>query len=262
MTIIEAYRACLIELNKVQAPSLLLNDFIYLFNKGIQQYVNKRYNLFETSQQLTDDLRMLVKTIKISKFETYDRKDVIGTSYKCQLPLDYVHILNCICEFKDVHGKKCEDSCSTFRQGANKLDTNQWSSIINNYYMRPSVKRPYYYIVNIEEPNLNPDYRNNNLKESGQRYGNSYIPTMEIKCGNQKNNYELEAVYIDYLRAPQYMSITQDELDAVEDKSTIIEFPDYVVYEIINELVTIIMENAGDKRLQSHVAVTQSIPSK
>jgi hypothetical protein len=35
MTVLEAYRACLIELNKVQAPSLLIDDFVYLFNKGI-----------------------------------------------------------------------------------------------------------------------------------------------------------------------------------------------------------------------------------
>lgn len=50
MTIKQAYENILIELNKVQAPSLLISDFVYLFNKGIQQYINKRYNLFETKQ--------------------------------------------------------------------------------------------------------------------------------------------------------------------------------------------------------------------
>jgi hypothetical protein len=36
MTAIQAYEAVLIELNKVKAPSLSLNDFLYFFNKAIQ----------------------------------------------------------------------------------------------------------------------------------------------------------------------------------------------------------------------------------
>lgn len=49
MTLREAYEATLVELNKVQAPSLLLDDFNYLFNKAIQKYFNKRYSLFEVN---------------------------------------------------------------------------------------------------------------------------------------------------------------------------------------------------------------------
>ena len=43
------------------------------------------------------------------------------------------------------------------------------------------------------------------------------------------------------------------------DTSQIMEFPDYVCQEIINELVHILMENSTDQRLQSHPIVTQSI---
>jgi hypothetical protein len=39
------------------------------------------------------------------------------------------------------------------------------------------------------------------------------------------------------------------------------EFPDYVCQEIINELVTIVMENTNDPRLSNHIAVSQSIAS-
>jgi hypothetical protein len=35
MSIRDAYEHCLIELNKVQAPSLLLDDFVYFFNKAV-----------------------------------------------------------------------------------------------------------------------------------------------------------------------------------------------------------------------------------
>ena len=38
-----------------------------------------------------------------------------------------------------------------------------------------------------------------------------------------------------------------------------LEFPDYVCQEIINELVNIVMENISDQRLQTHPVVSQSI---
>jgi hypothetical protein len=37
------------------------------------------------------------------------------------------------------------------------------------------------------------------------------------------------------------------------------EFPDYVCQEIINELVHLVMENSGDHRLQTHIPVTQTV---
>lgn len=35
MTVREVYNYVLVELNKVQAPSILLDDFVYLLNKSI-----------------------------------------------------------------------------------------------------------------------------------------------------------------------------------------------------------------------------------
>jgi hypothetical protein len=35
MTVREVYNYVLVELNKVQAPSVLLDDFVYLLNKAI-----------------------------------------------------------------------------------------------------------------------------------------------------------------------------------------------------------------------------------
>jgi len=90
---------------------------------------------------LTDDLRVLTKTVKVEAPElSIETGDVFGGSYRCELPKDYYHILNCICEFKVHKPSRCEDTCTVVHQGANKLDTNQWSHVINNYYMRPSVR--------------------------------------------------------------------------------------------------------------------------
>jgi hypothetical protein len=38
-----------------------------------------------------------------------------------------------------------------------------------------------------------------------------------------------------------------------------LEYPDYVCQEIINELVHLVMENIGEQRLQTHPVVSQSI---
>ena len=260
MTIRNAFENCLIELNKVQAPSLLVDDFIYLFNKSVQQYINKRYNLFETKQQLTDDLRVLTKTQRIDStngLSLEESPNIFGESYRCELPKDYVHMLNCICEFEDLTGTRCEEG-GKFQQGANKLDTSQWSHVINNAYMKPSAKRPYYYIINIEEPVKIKTGSSSDLTGT-IRYGNSVLPIMQIKCGKLSPRYELKAVYIDYLRAPEYLSIDPDILDEVADNSAVIEFPDYVVYEIINEIVKLIMENGQNPRIQTNPPVNQTV---
>jgi hypothetical protein len=50
MTVRDIWEALLIELSKVNAPSILLGDFNYFLSKSITQYVNKRYNVYDTNQ--------------------------------------------------------------------------------------------------------------------------------------------------------------------------------------------------------------------
>ena len=96
-------------------------------------------------------------------------------------------------------------------------------------------------------------------KPGGIRYSNPSPIRMEIRYGKDNTVFELKEVLVDYIKSPQHIRLTQEQLDLTEDTSQIIEFPDYVCQEIINELVTIVMENTKDDRLQTHVAVTQSI---
>ena len=69
MTLRQSYEYVLVECNKLKAPSILLEDFIYLFNKAIQQYVNSVYNRAEYNQQSSDDIGFLQTTtvIKVGK---------------------------------------------------------------------------------------------------------------------------------------------------------------------------------------------------
>ena len=99
------------------------------------------------------------------------------------------------------------------------------------------------------------------------RYGNVSKVRMEIRYGTDTSVFSLDSdpnskgglVYIDYIKAPQHIRLTQEEVDYTEDRSQTLEFPDYVCQEIINELVHIIMENISDQRLSTHPVVSQSI---
>lgn len=82
---------------------------------------------------------------------------------------------------------------------------------------------------------------------------------MEIRYGNDDSIFLLSKVYVDYLRSPQFIKLTQDQIDDVVDTSQVLEFPDYVCQEILNELVKLLLENASDPRLQTNPLVNQSI---
>ena len=101
MTERDLYDAALIEINKLEAPSMLLEDYNYFINKAIQQYINKAYNRYEINQQATDDLGALkvsaVLDVVAKTTEDKDGKTIYaepsfpGESkiYYCVLPQDY-----------------------------------------------------------------------------------------------------------------------------------------------------------------------------
>ena len=109
--------------------------------------------------------------------------------------------------------------------------------------------------------NNNGNYENASLvqKTAQVRYGNSSQVRMEIRYGTDDSVFKLTRVYIDYIKAPQHIRLTQEQLDLTEDTSQMLEFPDYVCQEIVNELVHLIMENTANQRLSTHPVVSQSI---
>lgn len=293
MTVREVYQALLIELNKEQAPSMLLADFNYFCNKAIQQYLNKQYNMYDVNQQTSDNLRVLSTTAKLTP--TYD--DFYGEKIAViELPLDYFHLLNCICSYKYTKPNKCNQTGSV-QYSAKRLTSDMWPQVQRNYYNRPTYKRPYYFIHN---RNTNSDLPTDNYsselykpivdenneqvgqelvrglsktitiggeqkslvtKEATNRYGNVEPVRVEIRYGSVPANLELDAIYVDYLKTPQHVELTQDQLDLVEDTSQLLEYPDYVCYEIVGELVKLFMENASDPRLQTNIPINQTIAS-
>ena len=97
-------------------------------------------------------------------------------------------------------------------------------------------------------------------KPAGSRLANSSRVKVEIRCGRDKSNvFSLSAVQIDYVKAPQFIRLTQEQLDSDEDISQVLEFPDYVNQEIVNELVNLVMRKVNDPSLSTHMQITQSI---
>ena len=294
MTVREVYEALLIELNKEQAPSMLLADFNYFCNKAIQQYLNKQYNMYDVNQQTSDNLRVISTTAKLTpEFDSdfYGEKIAV-----IELPLDYFHLLNCICSYRRTGPNKCNQTGSV-QYSAKRLTSDMWSQVHRNYYNRPTYKRPYYFIHNVntstngalptdkyssereesvikdgqvvQELVVGPSrtitiggkQKSLITKEAANRYGNVQPVRVEIRYGSMPANLELDAIYVDYLKTPQHVELTQDQLDLVQDTSQLLEYPDYVCYEIVGELVKLFMENASDPRLQTNIPINQTIAS-
>lgn len=320
MTARQVWEGTLIELNKVNAPSLLLEDFNYFFNKAINQYINKHYNIYDINQQSTDDLRVLKSsaTLKPEKYNPAETDiaglselgpglaKLFGASYEVNLPLDYLHMLNCVCIYKVKERYKCYNEGDTVWFSATRLTADVWSQVLNNFFLRPRPQYPYYYINNVNQSNdlpTNPmasnkpldrttvgtdtkqDYNitgsadkpvitsnmprtialngitNTSLveKEAGVRYGNTSNVRCEIRYGYDNTLFELIGIRIDYIKTPQLIRLTQEQVDLTRDTSQMMEFPDYVCQEIINELTMLVMENTANPRLQTNTQVSQSI---
>lgn len=373
MTARQVFEATLIELSKIQAPALKLYEFNYLFNKAINQYINKVYNVYDINQQTTDDLRVLKATayLKPHKYgitssnETkpynnytsggsnpeYNGKSpsadvqyatassylssahsqiqsLNGATYEVFMPIDYLHMLNCVCIYYVAKQKDCWDAGSYIQIPATRLTADSWSQIVTDIYNRPSPMRPYYYIHNqsssITIPtspvtgNGTPSDTNpagytgtdmpiggyavvgDGMKANGtkdetvkvadaENAGSNFQRTFqlkqgeatkdislvekptavrvanpsnvrcEIRYGKDDSLFQLVEVQIDYVKSPQFIRLTQEQIDLTEDTSQIMEFPDYVNQEIINELVHLVMEHSNDPRLANNMQMTNTI---
>lgn len=264
MTVRQVYEAALIEMNKLQAPSLLLEDYNYFINKAILNYVNLRYNVYDTYQQSADDLRVLKGTHTITDMTPIAGAGKLhGATYEGELPRDYFHILNCVVEFNVTKPFKCYTPGNPFYQGAIRLTADMYNQIINNHYMKPSYRRPYFYIHNQYEPyvDTNPTAAHDNIPEvqTDTRHGNSSNVKIQIRYGKDNKLFVLQKIMIDYLKVPKHVRLTEEQVDMTEDVSSIMEFPDYVCQEIIKELVKLLMENGSDPRLQTNIPINQVI---
>lgn len=275
MTSRELYEYALIECNKLEAPSLLLEDYNYFMNKAVQQYSNLIYNRYDTNQQSTDDLRVL-KTSAILPLsqgpDVFIGSNLFSCNYVAVVPKDYMHLLNCIVEFEVNGNFKCYNTGDKIQFAARRLTSDMYAGIINNAYMRPMYKRPYYFINNVNtstsvitnsemDVSISNSKRINSITEVNDRTSNASDIYLEIRYGKDNSLFKATKVYIDYVKSPMFIRLTQSQIDETADTSQVLEWPDYVCYEIVNIFTKLILENSSDPRLQTNIPINQTIPS-
>lgn len=341
MTAKQIFKNTLIELSKQNAPALKLYEFNYYFNKAISQYINTIYNNYDVNQQTTDDLRVLqgsvylepTKIVKASQplvkagandlenanylTSKYNQlSSLYGAAYECWLPMDYLHILNCICTFEVLKPYDCYDANTFIQKPATRLTSDAWPLVMDDIYNRPSPEKPYYQVYNqhrdsnnsmpidpvtkiegaqpgeaqTKGTDINGEYGvteydsdtlangntkggnfqrtftfSNGHKESlvertaAQRIGNPSNVRMEIRYGRDDSLFKLREVQVDYIKVPQFIRLTQEQLDLTQDVSQMLEWPDYICQEITNILVRLIMERTMDPRTGTNSQINQTI---
>lgn len=272
---------------------MLLEDYNYFINKAVQQYINLVYAKLEIDQQSTDDIRVLKTSavLKPSKLvgpgsDAYSQlaDGMFKSSYYVDLPADYMHLLNCIVEYKvNVSNFKCYNKGDTVYFAARRLTPDMYTQVLNNAYMRPMYKRPYYYLNNINtsltlatNPSMDTAILDANKKGSeanpaptsplvdsvatpGDRLSNPSTVRLELRYGNDDGVFQPNNIYVDYLKSPMYIRLTQEQINATLDFSQVLEFPDYVCFEIANIFVRLLMENSSDPRLQTNMPINNTI---
>ena len=96
-------------------------------------------------------------------------------------------------------------------------------------------------------------------KPTAIRVSNPTTVRCEIRYGMDDTVYKLVEVQIEYLKSPQFIRLTQEQIDRTADTSQIMEFPDYICQEIINKLVMLLMERAQDPRLVNNIQINKTI---
>lgn len=99
------------------------------------------------------------------------------------------------------------------------------------------------------------------VETTGSRNANVTKVLLEIRFGKDSTLFTPVKAYVDYLKGPQFIRLTQAQIDKTADTSQILEFPDYVCFEIVNIFTKLIMENASDPRLQTNIPINNTIAS-
>ena len=227
------FKAVLYEIHKVEAPSFDLEEFNHFVNRAQLEYANRRYNLFESTQQLTDDLRALMRD-RVSTPASTPALNVPAQTVT--LPEDYFHALRVKVGFTALVAFECYRVSDLVEKTARRLTADlQGYAETPNYYARPDYRRPYWRISQ---------------------------STLTIKSGKHAS-LALGSVELEYLRTPQQVTLYQSDIDdPTADGSQVLDWPAYVCNELAKVLVTLFLENTQNARLNTYPIIGQSVPSQ
>lgn len=239
MTARDIYEGTLIDLNKVHAPALSVEEFNYLLNKVILAYVNERYNLYSVNQQLDDDLRVLLTEATIAS-ETFTVVDTLDPTYISLQFTDtnYLHMLSCDMTVRNTISNRLK------RYTAKRLSVDMLASIMMNEYLKPAVTRPYYMV------GASADVADRNS------------PTVTVYIGQLPANVVAHTLRFFYLKLPAVVTLTDAQVYTLEtDTSPVLQFPDYLKNEFVKRIVLAQLDETGDQRIANFAQLNQEIPT-
>lgn len=237
LTARQAYINILTELVKEEAPTLYLEDYIYYYNKAISEYMKSRYELYETNQQLADDMRTWKRSFESTSLRVpinsiFKTETINGVVTKTKI---YRHLLNCII---DVYVSKPISKCdqrpgTSIQYKVTRMSSEIKAGLLGNTYLEPRFYRPYFDILD---------------------------NSIAVKVGDiDTKRVEIKKVTIEYLSQPIYVDLTEEQIDTDEDISQVLEFPSEVGEEVLKVAMKLILERGTNPRLQGNIAVNQSI---
>ena len=259
MTRLQLYEYSLIECNKNQAPSLLIDDYNYMIQKSIYNYVAKKRKISEVDLSLDEDLNALKEPYLIRDKALITTYGVDKVAYQIPMPDNYLHLKNCIAVYKVTKAFGCYKVNDTITFGATRMTAELEPVFSWNYYITPKWFKPFYYINKQPIPKRqnipnNPDEKiiDNVITPNAVKIG------VELHIGNTPDYISLDSVKGWYYKIPENIKITQDDIDSDFDNTPHLEFPDYVCYEIIKELVVLLLEHDSNPRLQTNIPISMS----
>lgn len=233
----QAYIDILTELVKEEAPTLYMEDYLYYFNKAISEYMKMRYEMFETNQQLADDMRAWKKSFPALTLETpissiHKTSTVDGKVVKTE---EYRHLLSCIIGVQiDRPISKCDQRPgTTVHYKVTRMSSEIKAGLLGNKYLEAKFYRPYFEIID---------------------------NTIKINVGDiDPKRVKISSISIEYITQPLLVDLTEEQVSAEEDTSQVLEFSTEVGEEIIKLAIKLILERGSNPRLQSNAMVNQSI---
>lgn len=289
-TIRTVYLDILTELVKEESPTLYLEDFLYYYNKAISEYMKLRYEKFELTQQLTDDMRTW-KEVHTSSALTIDI-DSIGKylGSECGECGECVDAEGCVelsvdsCAHLTDEGLK--HGCESYYLGKCNAESDKCKECKG---CKESKHRPYRHVLGaiIEVELLRPVRGCEQSANSTKKYkvtrstsaknagivDNCYLDakfyrpyfdiigkTISIEVGDINPKWiKIRNIRIEYLRQPAEVFMAEGVLEIEEDNSQELEFPTDVADEITKRCLMLILERQGNPRMQSNAGVNQTV---
>ena len=169
---------------------------------------------------------------------------------------NYLHLLSARSYWKGINKKTGQVICDTttgetqYRMyPVKRLTYDMLTNIETNAYLTPAYRRPYYMM---EDNPLNTGTEKNEPNVS-RYYQNR--PLIHIHTGKPEVGIELEEVLINYLKLPELVLLSNEEVYTnITDTSQILEFPDSIKNDLVKILVKYFLENVSNPRVQTFEA--------